>query len=88
VTDAEVRRYIGSRLKAARNVKGWKQDEAAHYAGMARARLGSYERGDRRITAVDAHHLAGVYGVPVGWLFPDPAAVTTGAIADLIEVTS
>ena len=34
--------------------------------------VGSYERGDRAITAINLERLAAFYGVPVSVFFPDP----------------
>lgn len=52
--------------------------------------VGSYERGDRAITAINLEKLAAFYGVPVSVFFPDPtpAKPITVPVRPLIDLVS
>ncbi|CAB4669058.1 unannotated protein [freshwater metagenome] len=52
--------------------------------------VGSYERGDRSITAVNLERLAAFYGVPVSEFFPDPtpAKPSSVPVRPLLDLTA
>lgn len=85
VTDADLtaRRALGERLRGVRSGLGFSlQDVHEKSQGRWKAVcVGSYERGDRRISAEALVGLAGFYGVDAGWLLTGTSPAVTGAAA-------
>jgi transcriptional regulator with XRE-family HTH domain len=73
VDDAAYQSRLGSRLRAVRRAQGMRlQDVEERSAGRFKAVVvGSYERGDRAVSAHKLAALAAFYGVPVGELLPE-----------------
>lgn len=55
-------RELGARLRAARNARGWTQQEAAEHLGVARTTMTAMEKGERRGRPEELIRLAGLYG--------------------------
>lgn len=70
--DHDLRRAIGALLREARTRRGWSLAKAAQESGHAfpAVVIGSYERGDRAITADRLIALGELYGVPAADLLP------------------
>lgn len=59
---------LGNAIRAARKARGWSQEELAFQAGLDRTYIGSIERGERNIAALNLVKIAAVLGVGVGEL--------------------
>ncbi|MFZ2898936.1 MAG: helix-turn-helix transcriptional regulator [Saprospiraceae bacterium] len=59
---------LGNAIREARKAKGWSQEELAFQAGLDRTYIGSVERGERNIAALNLVKIAAVLGVGVGEL--------------------
>lgn len=59
---------LGNAIRAARKARGWSQEELAFQAGLDRTYIGSVERGERNIAALNLVKIAAVLGVGVGEL--------------------
>jgi transcriptional regulator with XRE-family HTH domain len=59
---------LGYAIREARKAKGWSQEELAFQAGLDRTYIGSVERGERNIAALNLVKIAAVLGVGVGEL--------------------
>lgn len=59
---------LGNAIRAARKSRGWSQEELAFQAGLDRTYIGSVERGERNIAALNLVKIAAVLGVGVGEL--------------------
>jgi Zn-dependent peptidase ImmA (M78 family)/DNA-binding XRE family transcriptional regulator len=68
-------RQLGQSLKAARELRGLRQEDAARVIGVARTTITAVEKGDRRIKADELIKLAQAYGRAVSdFTRPRPAA--------------
>ena len=59
---------LGSRLRQARDKKGWSQTLAAEKLGIANSTLSGYERDYREPDAETIKQLASLYEVPINYL--------------------
>ena len=59
---------LGNAIRERRKAKGWSQEELAFQAGLDRTYIGSVERGERNIAALNLVKIAEVLGVGVGEL--------------------
>ena len=83
---------LGVRLREVRNQQNMSlnQLEERSKGRWKSVVVGSYERGDRAITAVNLERLAAFYGVPVSEFFPDPtpAKPNTVPVRPLLDLTA
>lgn len=61
---------IGKRIRELRKEKGFSQEGFAYEAGLDRTYMGSVERGERNIAAINIIRIAKILKVEVGELFP------------------
>ncbi len=66
---------IGTRIRELRKSKGFSQEEFAHEIGLDRTYMGSVERGERNIAAINLIRIAKALKVEVGELFPSIRAI-------------
>jgi Zn-dependent peptidase ImmA (M78 family)/DNA-binding XRE family transcriptional regulator len=68
--------FIGERLRQIRDSAQMSQQEVAAYLGITPSALSQYEKGKRRIEALQLEKLSHLYGVPLGTFFgrTDPKA--------------
>jgi transcriptional regulator with XRE-family HTH domain len=65
----DVRRRLGDRVRALRELDGRSQEALAHDAGMHRTYLGGIERGVRNPSLVNLERLADALGVSLATMF-------------------
>ena len=65
----EIQRRLGERIRQLRKERGLTQDEFADRAGLHRAQIGSFERGEMNITLASLHLVAQSLGVKIIELF-------------------
>lgn len=61
---------IGQRIRELRKAKGFSQEEFAYEVGLDRTYMGSVERGERNIAALNLIRIAKSLKIEVGELFP------------------
>lgn len=61
---------LGSRIRELRKSKGFSQEDFAAEVGIDRTYMGSVERGERNIAALNLIRLAKCLNIEVGELFP------------------
>lgn len=61
---------IGQRIRDLRKSKGFSQEDFAGEVGLDRTYMGSVERGERNIAAINLIRIAKTLKVDVGELFP------------------
>lgn len=61
---------IGKRIRELRKAKGFSQEEFAYEVGLDRTYMGSVERGERNIAALNLIRIAKILKVEIGDLFP------------------
>jgi transcriptional regulator with XRE-family HTH domain len=61
---------IGQRIRELRKAKGFSQENFAYEVGLDRTYMGSVERGERNIAAINMIRIAKALKVEVGELFP------------------
>lgn len=61
---------IGKRIRELRKAKGFSQEDFAYEVGLDRTYMGSVERGERNIAALNLIRIAKYLKVEVGDLFP------------------
>ena len=61
---------VGKRIRDLRKTKGFSQEGFAYEVGLDRTYMGSVERGERNIAAINLIRIAKVLKVEVGELFP------------------
>ncbi len=61
---------IGKRIRDLRKEKGFSQEGFAYEVGIDRTYMGSVERGERNLAAINLIRIAKVLKVEVGELFP------------------
>lgn len=61
---------IGKRIRELRKVKGFSQESFAYEVGLDRTYMGSVERGERNIAAINLIRIAKALKVEMGDLFP------------------
>jgi transcriptional regulator with XRE-family HTH domain len=61
---------LGLRIRELRKAKGFSQEDFAYEVGLDRTYMGSVERGERNIAAINLIKIAKTLGVEVGALFP------------------
>ncbi|MGD2110890.1 MAG: helix-turn-helix transcriptional regulator [Phycisphaerae bacterium] len=54
---------LGANLRAAREAKGWSQEELAHHCGVHRTYVGSVERGEYNVTILTLRRIAKTLGI-------------------------
>ena len=86
--DERYQQRLGQRLRAIRRAQGLRlQDVETNSDGRFKAVVvGSYERGDRAVTAHKLASLAEFYGVPVTEVLPDEVVATTGGREDGVRL--
>jgi transcriptional regulator with XRE-family HTH domain len=62
---------VGNRIRELRKAKGFSQEAFAHEIGLDRTYMGSVERGERNIAAINLIRIAKALRVQVGELFPN-----------------
>lgn len=65
------RARFGRRLRSVRTTKGLSQEELAHISGLNRTYVGSVERGERNVSLLNIHKLAGALEIEPSALFDD-----------------
>jgi transcriptional regulator with XRE-family HTH domain len=70
VSDEEVMRRFGARLREVRERAKVSQEKLAELAGLHRTYVSSVERGQRNISLVNIAKLASALEVPMGDLMP------------------
>lgn len=61
---------IGHRIRELRKSKGFSQEDFAYEVGLDRTYMGSVERGERNLAAINLIRIAKALKVEVGELFP------------------
>lgn len=61
---------IGNRIRELRKAKGFSQEGFAYEIGLDRTYMGSVERGERNIAAINLIRIAKALKVEVGEIFP------------------
>lgn len=61
---------LGKRIRELRKEKGFSQENFAYEVGLDRTYMGSVERGERNIAAINLIRIAKTLKVEVGALFP------------------
>ena len=61
---------LGKRIRELRKEKGFSQENFAYEVGLDRTYMGSVERGERNIAALNLIRIAKTLKVEVGMLFP------------------
>lgn len=61
---------IGKRIRELRKEKGFSQENFAYEVGLDRTYMGSVERGERNLAAINLIRIAKTLKVEVGELFP------------------
>lgn len=61
---------IGQRIRELRKAKGFSQEDFAYEVGLDRTYMGSVERGERNISAINLIRIAKSLKIEVGDLFP------------------
>lgn len=61
---------IGKKIRDLRTEKGFSQESFAHEIGLDRTYMGSVERGERNIAAINLIRIAKTLQIEVGELFP------------------
>ena len=61
---------VGKRIRDLRKAKGFSQENFAHEVGLDRTYMGSVERGERNIAAINIIRIAKALKIEVGELFP------------------
>lgn len=61
---------LGKRIRELRKEKGFSQEGFAHEVGLDRTYMGSVERGERNIAAINLIRIAKTLKIEVGILFP------------------
>lgn len=67
--EAHIQRLFGERLRELRRGKGLSQEALALACDLDRTYIGGVERGERNISLVNIHAIAGALGIPVKELF-------------------
>ena len=62
-------RELGFRIRERRLARGWTQAELARRCGLHRTFIGSVERGERNLSALNLRLIAGRLGLPLPELF-------------------
>lgn len=57
-SDQAVLREFGERVRSAREVRGWTQEDLAAEAGLDRTYIGGVERGERNVALLNVNKLA------------------------------
>lgn len=61
---------LGKKIRELRKEKGFSQESFAYEVGLDRTYMGSVERGERNIAALNLIRIAKTLKVEVGFLFP------------------
>jgi transcriptional regulator with XRE-family HTH domain len=67
---------LGKRIRELRKAKGFSQEDFAYEVGLDRTYMGSVERGERNIAAINIIRIAKTLKVEVGELFPSIRALS------------
>lgn len=68
---------VGKRIRELRKQKGFSQEGFAYEVGLDRTYMGSVERGERNIAAINLIRIAKALKVEVGDLFPPIRGLST-----------
>lgn len=75
--------YVGQRIRARRMALSISQEKLGAALGVTFQQIQKYERGTNRVSASRLSETAAILSVPVGHFFPDDAATSPEATADL-----
>ncbi|MGH9554066.1 MAG: helix-turn-helix domain-containing protein [Terriglobales bacterium] len=70
-TDQKVQKHFGSRVRQLRKQRGLSQEELALACSLDRTYIGSVERGERNISLINIHRIAGALNIAAGELFSE-----------------
>ena len=73
---------IGERIRELRKEKGFSQESFAYEVGLDRTYMGSIERGERNIAAINLIRIAKTLKVEVGALFPAAKSLSSSYALD------
>lgn len=68
---------LGKKIRGLRKEKGFSQESFAYEVGLDRTYMGSVERGERNIAALNLIRIAKALKVEVGTLFPATRSLET-----------
>ena len=68
--DAAFLRHLGLSIRRLREARGWSQEDFADRCELHRTYVGSVERGESNVSALNLRRIARTLAVPVGELFP------------------
>ena len=69
--ETKVLKALGNVIREARNQKGWSQEKLAEETGLHRTYIGSVERGERNIGAINIVNLTSILSIEPNTLFAD-----------------
>lgn len=69
---------LGERIRELRKDRGFSQENFAHEVGLDRTYMGSVERGERNIAAINLIRIAKILKVQIGDLFPPLSDLVSG----------
>jgi transcriptional regulator with XRE-family HTH domain len=67
---------LGHRIRELRKAKGFSQEDFAYEVGLDRTYMGSVERGERNIAAINLIRIAKALKLEVGELFPSSRSLS------------
>ena len=62
---------LGTRVRTLRRERGWSQEDLAFRCDLHRTYVGSVERGERNVSALNIRRIADALGVPASHLLED-----------------
>lgn len=66
--EAEIKQAFGARMRELRKARGLSQEELAFRCSLDRSYLGAIERGEKNVSLINIHRIAGALGVKAGEL--------------------
>lgn len=71
---------VGQRIRELRKAKGFSQEGFAHEVGLDRTYMGSVERGERNIAALNLMRIAKALKIEIGELFPSLKRISLDSV--------
>lgn len=82
------RRILGERLRVAREEAGLSQDQVAQHLDLPRPAISLFERGQRRVEALELARLAKLFKKPLSYFTDDPAVSEESPQLQLLKRTA
>jgi transcriptional regulator with XRE-family HTH domain len=87
-TEQEIDRYLGTRLREARLLRGVTQEELGQYVGVSFQQIQKHEKGENRISAGRIYRVSRFLEIPLEFFFAENKEQPNTVCAEAIRIAA